>query len=674
MEIKRICKRLLLHGTATVLAMSTMLGAFDALGVTNSKTSTGIVASAEEEEAPKEGKGQFRSGGHTYTYEYSTSITGVETFTLTSIVVGNRNVSIPSQIYIDRKLRTVNRLGWGFGMNISAETVTIPDTVTSISDYVLYNCKVGRLYVSSNVKTIGEGFCSNSPNLGNVIYYGTKLESLGRYSFSERNTDNNKVYGVKKNSKGAYIFGDWLIKYVGGNSSVNISDIGNNKIKKLAPYCFGTGNKVLNNNLKRVILSGVTTIGEGAFSLNPNLYSVSSHSSIATVEGTDAFKNTKWYEDQKKKNICILGSVLMYYHTDGKIIDLSGYDYRNVKTVHDKAISNCNNATTLKIRSTLEKFKPASFADTRAGVTKIAAVYVDGKNIVYDDLTQFIPKSISESLDPFNDSPFVNKFIEDKIKGIFRILGITYYGKSGKGGVSKISNSQKFQIACKLHDYIITNYYYTVDRNPCHPFKPFLDGTSGFACQEYAFLYAYLLESAGINAEVVDSVINDSKGNYIYNGNHAWTIVEIGGKWYHCDTSSDRSRRNYNLDSMYWFMVSDDFIRLDVLHGKWELADFDTIKSAFFTTQKYLPKCTSFLGDANGDGKRSQDDADLIQKYLLKDQNAIKKIKLPNCDTNFSGKVEMSDVITAQTLANHKAVDQVGNYLARIRANHQCHI
>ena len=659
MKFKGICKKILLHGTAAVMGMSVMLGAFGALGVTNHEMSADIVASAAD--APKSGKGTFRSGGHTYTYEYNTSDKGVETFTLKSVKVGNRNVSIPSRVYADGSYHTVNALGSNFGEYISAETVTIPNSVTHIGNNVFQSCKVGTLYVSSNVKEIGGYFCSSSPQLGNVVYNGTQLESLGSGAFS--GIFIRDVYGIKPNSKGAYIFGDWLIRYTGGKSAVYIHDIGNYKIKKLGPDCFDTGNGELNRKLTSVDLYGVTTISDRAFNSNTNLEAVSCSNSVNKVYGQCAFTDTKWYQNKIKNNVCMIGSVLLYYHTDGTVIDLSGYDFRNVKNVAYGAINNCGKATTLKLRSSVEHFDDTSFVGSGSGAKNINTVYVDGRKIVYDDNAQFLPKVIANNYETFKNSPYVKKFKVDKTKGIFKLMGITYYGENGKGGVSGLSNNQKYQIAFKLHEYIATNYFYDFDTKDC--FQPFLDGKSGFVCEQYAELYAYLLESAGVNAEVVDSCILDENGKEIYNGKHAWNIVEIGGKWYHCDVCWDSGRYNYgDANSMYWFMVSDDFMKKEGgAHGMWHFSTL--VKDEFYSTQSILPKCNIMLGDAHGNLERTQADVDLIQRYLLRYSDAVKSIKLANCDTNFSGGIDMGDVLTTKNLIPRRSVDPLKGY-----ANH----
>lgn len=662
MKLKRIGKKLLIHTTAAALSLSLMVGAFGSFGAGDLGLSGSISASAAD--APTSGHGTFQSGGHTYTYEYWTNNKNVEEFSLKSIKVGNRSVSIPSQVYVDGRYHTVNTLGSNFGEYITAETVSMPNTITKINNNVFQSCKVGTLYVSSNVKDIGSYFCSMSLNLENVVYSGTKLESLGNGAFSGIFV--RDVYGLKRNAQGAYIFGDWLIRYTGGKTSVFVQELGaGKKITKLGPECFDSGDRQKDQKLISVDLTGVTTIASSAFSTSTGLRTVANANSVKTVSDKLAFSNTLWYQNNvANTNKCIIGEVLLYYHTDGKVIDLSGYDFRNVKRTVNGAIYDCGKATTLKIRSAMESFPDGAFVGSGSGAKKIDTVYVDGRSIVYTNNAQFLPKAIANSLDQFINSPYVKKFTVDKTKGIFNILGIMYYGENGKGGVSGLTAYQKFEIAYKLHEYITTNYFYDFDSNH-GGLQPYLDGKSGIVCQDYAELYAYLLESAGVNAEIVSSTTKNSRGEVTYNGNHAWNIVEIGGKWYHCDVCWDSVNYSHGYsNTMYWFMVSDDFMAKEGgAHAKWMLDDLE--KDKFYSTEKKLPMCTTLLGDANGDGKRTSEDPEIIQRYLLKDKYACGMIKSSNCDTNFNGTIEMSDVINENKLIPRRSVDPLNGY-----ANH----
>ncbi len=652
MKIKHICKGILMHGTTAALSLALILGtAGGAFGKANSQSSGGIVASAATA-ISRSGEGKFLSGGHTYTYRYRTDVYNKETFELLSITVANRSVSIPSRVYIDGKYRTINTIGYGFGKGITAETVTMPDTITDIKGQVFQDARIGTVYVSSAVKSIGNYFCS-SPKIDRVVYNGSQLESLGSCAFSSNNQC--EYYGLKPNSHGAVIFGDWLIRYIGGEKSISIIEIGEEKkITKLGPYCFNSGSNEKNLNLERVDLSGVDTIANGVFRKNPNITELTGASSISSVDSW-ALNGAKWYDERKDNNLVMLGQVLLYYHTDYSTIDLSDYRFNNIKYVNPGAIYDCKNASILKLNPSIERFADSAFVGTGSSrAKKISTVYVGNKKIVYDNNDQFLPKPLANSLYTFRESPYVKQFTKDKTKGILACMGFSYYG--GNIG-NALSRNTQYQIAYKIHEYVVTNYYY--DYNSQNYLDAFLSGKCGMVCEDYAQLYAYLLESAGVNAEVVSSCVRNDNGKVIYNGDHAWNLIKIGSQWYHADVCWDSCNYADKLDfNMRWFLVSDEFIKKETCcHAMWQLET-----DCQFNNCSSLPRCDSLLGDADGNGYRNKDDATIIQRYLIQDTWSMSNIKLSNTDTNFDGKVNMPDAINAMTLASHRSKDPLSNY------------
>lgn len=656
MKIKRICRGMLMHGTTAALSFALMLGAVGGAFGNADQNSTAVITATAAEEIPTQGNGKFELGGHLYTYRYGIT-RGVEYLELTSVQVGPSTMAIPSKVFIDGKYRTVTRLGHSFGQKIEADSIKMPDTITEIGDNVFMNAKIGTLYVSSGVKKIGNGFCSYN-SIDRIVYNGTQLEELGTSAFS--GTLIRDIYGLKPNAQGAYIFGDWLIKYTGTESALNIRLLADHgkKIRKIAPYCFDTGSNKKNRILCAVLLDGVEIIGANAFSSNPNLELVVGGSSVKRIDSS-AFKGTKWLNLCKQNGVATLGSVLLYYRPDGDTIDISDSRFDSIKSVSEGSMYDCKNITTLKLNSSLERFHPNSFLNSLADT--IDTVYVDGIKIEYEDNYQFLPKALANSMDTFKNSAYAKKFTIDKTKGVFKCLGITYYGENGKGGVSGLSPARKYQIAYKLHEYITTNFYYGSGScvGSSNYMDPFIDGSSGIICEGFANLYAYLLESAGVNSEVLSSVIRDKNGKTIYNGAHAWNLVEIGGKWFHADVCWDcvDYGRGYN-NTYYWFLVSDDIMRKEGgPHGRWELD-----KNSKYNDQTKLPKCDATLGDANGDGMRTKEDAELIQKYLVKDKTAIKRINLSNSDTNFNGKINMADANITMALASYRSADPLEEY------------
>lgn len=658
MRLKRIGKSLLIHATAAALGLSIMVGAFGSFSAGENGLSGNITASAAE--APTSGSGSFKSGGHTYTYEYSTNSDRVETFVLKSVKVANRNVSIPSSVFVDGRYHTVTTLGNGFGEYITAESVSMPNTIKDVKNNAFFNANINTVYVSSSVRTIGDYFCS-SANISNIVYTGNQLEKLGKGAFS--GIFIRDVFGLKKNSKGAYIFGDWLIRYVGTDNVVKIKELGDGKtITKLGPDCFDTGSSATNLKREGVILDGVKIIESGAFKTNTNLNVVTFYGISSTLTRIDstAFEGTKWLNSCKNNNFASLGAVLLYYHTNSNTIDLSDSRFSKIQTVAANAIYDCKNATILKLSTSIKQFEPGAFAVTNAD--RIDTVYVGGEQIVYRNNNQFLTKAIANSPSVFKYSAYVKQFTNQKIKNVLRCLGITYYGEQGRDGISTLSDSKKYEIVYKLHEYLATNFYYGTDYISTGRFiwNAFVDGQSGMVCQEYSELYATLLESAGVDAEVVSSVGRDENGNIFYNACHVWNIVNIGDKWYHIDVTWDSNYYHLGYDyPMYWFMVSDDFVKLGNMHNYWELYEDPNM---MYNTRKTLPKCVSTHGDADGDNWRTEQDAKLIQRYFLNDKKAISSIKLGNSDLNFNGRIESSDANAIYKLITHYSADPFKGY------------
>jgi hypothetical protein len=118
-------------------------------------------------------------------------------------------------------------------------------------------------------------------------------------------------------------------------------------------------------------------------------------------------------------------------------------------------------------------------------------------------------------------------------------------------------------------------------------------------------------------------------------------------------------------------MLSDEAMsRETTAHKMWRYSNFDNTYRTFCERKGDVEKCDILLGDANGDGQRTYEDAELIQKYLLGDAEAKKTIKLQNCDTNFSGDIEFTDIFMARTLAQHRSINPLkGTGIISVREN-----
>ncbi len=93
-----------------------------------------------------------------------------------------------------------------------------------------------------------------------------------------------------------------------------------------------------------------------------------------------------------------------------------------------------------------------------------------------------------------------------------------------------------YETAKALHDYLVLNCAYdmrlysgNMPDTAYTAYGALVDGTA--VCAGYAKAYQALLEACGIECEYVSGYGNG--------GRHGWNIVQIGGEWYHVDTTWD---------------------------------------------------------------------------------------------------------------------------------------
>ena len=139
-----------------------------------------------------------------------------------------------------------------------------------------------------------------------------------------------------------------------------------------------------------------------------------------------------------------------------------------------------------------------------------------------------------------------------------------------------------------LHDCLCINFSYdeTLTSDNMYSFLRSGKGT----CQGYSFTYIQLLREAGINATFAAS---DSMG-------HIWTLLEIGGEWYHADvTWDDKEQFNFTHDN---FMCSDEEIK-EARHENWYSPESVACEKNFLVGElKPYFEDFAHTGDVNCDG------------------------------------------------------------------------
>ncbi|QMV42713.1 transglutaminase domain-containing protein [Cohnella cholangitidis] len=115
-----------------------------------------------------------------------------------------------------------------------------------------------------------------------------------------------------------------------------------------------------------------------------------------------------------------------------------------------------------------------------------------------------------------------------------------------------------FQKEKAIHDWIVTNVSYDTRLVSYSAYDGIVNGQT--VCQGYALLTYEMMRQAGIPVKIVEGT---SRGIA-----HTWNLVQLGGKWYHIDTTWDdpvpdeAGRIAYN-----YYNLTDSQIRID---HKWK--------------------------------------------------------------------------------------------------------
>lgn len=360
----------------------------------------------------------------------------------------------------------------------------------------------------------------------------------------------------------------------------------------------------------------------------------------------------------------IFGDWLVRWVPDSseKTLDLTTSDIQAVKYIVPHCINFGENVNSVKVGKNNMFLVIDYYANWC--FRNIENVYVDGKLVTCKNANDTVPKVIADNYTFFDYGKFNIKYAYEKAKYVCESLGIKYYGKDAYKYKGKLSASDEYFIARKLHNYIANNYIYDLSASDgaivpsygktfnCHTVTK---------CMYDAQMYAFLLECAGVEAEEVYSqelipisanerdqllksnptkVTPDGKYKYGVDGDHAWNVVRIGGNLYYVDTTNDR--RN---DMYYEFLVSNDTIEKGKIFGddttlyknphyipfhmedKWTAMTFVFADSSLMLQ---VPNCNKIHGDIDMNLYGGDDeDARKLSAFIMLPDRIKNKIKNP---------------------------------------------
>ena len=478
-------------------------------------------------------------------------------------VIGTGDIKVPSEVKINGKTRKITGLNYPFGHLQTANSFTIPDSVTTIGNNVFTESTINRIKLPDTLKSIGANFCEKT-TIGNVICNSKKV-TIGSNPFK------NSTITVKK-----LIINDWLFRYTPDKNILNLNNYELENIKHALNGAIRCG-----SNVK------VLQIGKNETLLNRD-----------------------------------------YYY------------------------GGCQN--------NFEK------------------VYVNGTEVHCKNADDTVPDIMKRHYELFEYGAFELKYATEKANHILGDMGITCYGPNRTFFKGTLSAAKEYEIALKVHDYIVKNYVYDVKAKGlytrvfnCHTVSK---------CQFDAEIYAFLLENAGVETEVVYSqeykTIDKDRKKYLeendpskltsdgfelgFNGKHAWNTVKIGGKLYYVDTTNDRE------NNFYWFFLfTNDSINRCMKENSWQGHWYpryenyndnviDDGKLFSFQTKKTRNKdavCNTYFGDVDKNRGLyiSDNDVKVLSDYLNNQRNMT--YDETQLDVNFDKVVDKADLKQLERLA-----------------------
>ena len=114
-----------------------------------------------------------------------------------------------------------------------------------------------------------------------------------------------------------------------------------------------------------------------------------------------------------------------------------------------------------------------------------------------------------------------------------------------------------------IHNYLVNNCRYDTSykaENAHNMYGALVNGVA--VCEGYAYAFQYLTRLAGIQSIVVKGELNNGSSTE----SHAWNMVELDGKYYHIDVTSDDPVMNGGSTQVLeftYFNLSDSQIKID---------------------------------------------------------------------------------------------------------------
>lgn len=312
-----------------------------------------------------------------------------------------------------------------------------------------------------------------------------------------------------------------------------------------------------------------------------------------------AFRNC-----EKLKEVVIDGDVTIGAYAFADCPSLEKVAFKGNANIADYAFENCSELTEIIFDTSTKIFG-------RCFNSCPKLMYINGVEAVSEESTEFAPELkdyIMNNFQTAHELGFMDRFTINSAKKI----------------VSEVTDEDMSEIekVKALHDWVCTNTTYDFDNEQDladHVDSSiFLDGVA--VCEGFAKTYNLLLHEAGIET------------CYVHNGDHAWNVVKVGGKWFHIDTTWDGG----DPCGYTWFLRTDDFlIEQGGPHAQWSIGVPSKLHSF---QQEELPSCTTKTYNITSSEELTSEDAELIRANVIKQQYAVEY------DYNLDGRTNAADI------------------------------
>ncbi len=475
-----------------------------------------------------------------------------------------------------------------------------------------------------------------STNSGATNYYGISASAASDYSYKDN-------YGV------TYTF------TVKDDQTATLTGFSNAKANLVLPSivkangvsytvtALGDNFGKANNTIQTLTIpNSITTIGDMCFWSAYFLKTVNNGSGV-TECGSYGFSGAPWLEAQvDQKGYATLGKVLLYYYTPDTTLDLSASKFNNIEYMANSSLFECFDVEYLKLPKNLKTIK-CSHVPLNLEVIKFydksQNKYVDFyDSCLSKNRNSFQDEFIHNNYSVFSDTEVAKRAAEEYAKGILQECGITYIGSAGNTGYSAL---EEYQIVRKLYAYISQNFdRYTLHKDGgSKDFRSEFFERRGIVCHDYALMFEYLCNIAGIECKYVSTIADE---------NHAFNVVKIGDCWFNVDCCW-----TWNWTRLT-FLTPDRTVENELgCHHK----DADG--------QQYV--CDTQFGDINFDGMVDSTDASLILNAyttMNKPNCQFSSLQLVLCDVNRDGKIDSFDACKVLAYYSYASTykDENGNF------------